>query len=145
MKRPIYFVTRHHKDNFFHLLHKTANPKASHLVASTYILGAIGTLDDSPGQIVNIEPHVGTGGIDFATILNKLKPDREGSSLAQLAANLFDGKNPADVTEVFSPLGDEYQAVAYQALLVKYPSFSKSWESRFDYEDYERRQARTSK
>jgi hypothetical protein len=142
MKRPIYFVTRYHKDNYFHLVQKTANPKAPHLIAATYILGAIGTLDDSPGQIANIEPHVSARGIDFASILIQLKPDREGFSLAQLAANLFDGTNPADVTGVFSPLGDEYQAVAYQGLLVKFPSFSKSWERRFDYEDY--RKASTS-
>jgi hypothetical protein len=40
-----------------------------------------------------------------------------------------------DGSEVFSPLNDEYQAVAYQALLIVFPSFSKSWERRFDFAD----------
>lgn len=56
-------------------------------------------------------------------------------ALVKLAANLADNRYPAAINEVFSPLNDEYQAVAYQALLILFPSFSKSWERRFEFAD----------
>lgn len=134
LKKPVYFITRHHKSNYQNLLKRIGEDKTDSLVAAAYILGAIGTIDDSAGRIAEIEQNMNDGCFDWDNLLEVMKNNAVDEALTRLAANLAVDL-PSSVTQVFSPLNDEYQAVAYQALLIVYPSFSKSWERRFDFAD----------
>lgn len=105
------------------------------MVAAAYILGSIGTIDDTAGRIEEIEQYVTDGQFDWDKLLQAMADNAVDLALTRLAANLA-ANQPANVNEVFSPLNDEYQAVAYQALLIVFPSFSKTWERRFDFADH---------
>jgi len=131
----VYFITRHHKSNYQNLLHHLGEEKTDSMVAAAYILGAIGTIDDNPGRIQEVEQNLTGGDFNWDNLLEAMANDAVDYALTKLAANLAANK-PANVSEVFSPLNDEYQAVAYQALLIVFPSFSKSWERRFDFADH---------
>lgn len=135
MKRPVYFITRHHKSNYQNLLHHLGEEKTDPMVAAAYILGSIGTIDDTAGRIEEIEQYVTDGQFDWDKLLQAMADNAVDLALTRLAANLA-ANQPANVNEVFSPLNDEYQAVAYQALLIVFPSFSKTWERRFDFADH---------
>jgi hypothetical protein len=134
VKRPVYFITRQHKSNYQNLLQRFGEEKSIPLVAAAYILGAIGTIENQAGRIEEIEQYFADGQVNWDHLIQAMANDAVDHALAKLAANLAVNK-PADVSEVFSPLNDEYQAVAYQALLIVFPSFSKSWERRFDFAD----------
>ncbi|HQA08587.1 MAG TPA: hypothetical protein PLP71_11135 [Syntrophomonadaceae bacterium] len=134
MKRPVYFVTRQHKSNYQNLLQHLGEEKTDSLVAAAYILGAIGTIDDNFGRIEEIEQNLTDEGFNWDNLIQAMSNDTVDHALTKLAANLAANK-PANVSEVFSPLNDEYQAVAYQALLIVFPSFSKDWERRFEFAD----------
>lgn len=134
MKRPVYFVTREHKSNYQNLLQSLGEEKTAPMVAAAYILGAIGTIDDHAGRIQEIEQNLTDGSFNWDNLIEVMANDAVDHALTKLAANLAANK-PASINEVFSPLSDEYQAVAYQALLIVFPSFSKTWERRFDFAD----------
>jgi len=135
LKRPVYFITRHHKSNYQNLLHRLGEEKTDPMVAAAYILGSIGTIDDTAGRIEEIEQYVTDGQFDWDKLLQAMADNAVDLALTRLAANLA-ANQPANVNEVFSPLNDAYQAVAYQALLIVFPSFSKTWERRFDFADH---------
>lgn len=109
--------------------------KPSSLVAAAYILGSIGTLQDGEGKLTLIENSISSAGLDWPALLSGLESDPAEHALVKLAANLVDNNYPATFMEVFTQLGDEYQAVAYQALLIIFPSFSRSWDRRFEFAD----------
>jgi hypothetical protein len=132
LKRPVYFITRHHKSNYQHLLDLLDDEKTDALVATAYVLGAIGTIDDRDGRIAEVEINYTDGRFNWDTLLEIMKNDAVDQALTKLAAHLFDNR-PVAIKEVFAPLNDEYQAVAYQALLILFPSFSKTWEKRYDF------------
>lgn len=132
MKKPVYFINKSHKVNYLRLI-KKAGAKNPNLTTSAYILAAIGTLNDSEGAFAGIDKHFLPGGIDFETLLQTLSADAAERALLKAAANLYDKQNYANLNDVFSPLGDEYQAVIYQALLIKFPSFSRSWDKKYPF------------
>lgn len=132
LKRPVYFITRYHKSNYQHLLDLMGDEKTDALVATAYILGAIGTIDDRDGRIAEVEINFTDGGFNWDALLEIMENDAVDQALTKLAAHLM-GDRPATIKEVFAPLNDEYQAVAYQALLIVFPSFSKTWEKRYDF------------
>lgn len=134
LKKPVYFITRHHKSNYQNLLKLIGNHKNDSLAAAAYILGAVGTINNSAGPAAEIEKSFVNGGFDWDALLNNMQNDEVDQALIKLAANLVDNRC-ATIREVFSPLNDEYQAVSYQALLMVFPSFSKSWEKRFEFAD----------
>jgi hypothetical protein len=135
MKKPIYFITREHKENFYRLLEKTGDEDNLAEVAADYILASIGTMDGDEWTIAFIEPLVSAENFDFEQMFDKLSFNPVALALVKLAANLIDENNNANVNQVFSVLNDEYQAVAYQALLITFPSFSKSWSRRYEFFD----------
>lgn len=131
MKKPVYFINKFHKANYLRLI-KKAGSKNPDITPAAYVLSAIGTLEDSEGAYSSIDKHFLATGIDFDAIshLNSNSVDR---ALIKAAANLYNSENYANMSEVFKPLGDEYQAVVYQALLIKFPSFSRSWDKKYPY------------
>jgi len=135
MKKPIYFITREHKENFYRLLEKTGDEDNLEQVAADYILASIGTMDEDELSISYIEPLVSAEKFDFEQMFEKLSFNPLALALVKLAANLIDEKYEANVKQIFSVLNDEYQAVAYQALLITFPSFSKSWTRRYEFFD----------
>lgn len=82
-----------------------------------------------------IENNISSAGFDWPALLSGLESDPAEHALVKLAANLVDSNYSATFNEVFTKLGDEYQAVAYQALLIIFPSFSRSWDRRFEFAD----------
>ncbi len=137
MRKPVYFINKYHKSNYLRLL-KIIEPGKLDVSFSSYILASIGILDKSEGAINAIEKYYLPTGIDFNAMLETLSPNAADRALIKLAANLYDSNNYANVNDVFSPLDDIYQAVAYQALLLKFPSFSKTWDSRYPHDmDYD--------
>lgn len=135
MKKPIYFITREHKDHFYRLLEKTGDEDNLRQVAADYVLASIGTVEEDELPISFIEPLVSTEKFDFEQILEKLSFNPVAVALVKLAANLVDDKYSANINQTFSVLNDEYQAVVYQALLITFPSFSRSWSRRYEFFD----------
>jgi hypothetical protein len=135
LKRPVYFITRHHKSNYQNMLDLMGGEKTYTQVATAYVLGAIGTIDGRDGRIAEIEiSFTDDGRFNWDDLLEIMNNDPIDLALTKLAAHLLDDQ-PVSIKEVFAPLNDEYQAVAYQALLILFPSFSKSWEKRYDFVD----------
>lgn len=132
MRKPVYFINKYHKSNYQRLL-KINGPDKTEFNASAYILASIGILHDNEGKITTIEKHYLPNRIDYEALLSKLGNNPSDRALIKLAANLFDSNNYANVSQIFSSMDDIYQAVAYQALLLQYPSFSKTWDSRYPY------------
>ena len=132
LKRPVYFITRHHKSNYQHLLDLMGDEKTEALVATAYVLGAIGTMNDRNGRIKEIEENYIDGGFNWEALLEIMQNDAIDKALIMLAAHLA-ADWPATIKEVFAPLNDEYQAVSYQALLILFPSFSTAWEKRYEF------------
>ena len=132
MKKPVYFINKFHKANYLRLI-KKAGIRNPDFTPIAYILAAIGTLEDTEGAFASIDKHFLPTGIDFASLLETLAVDTAERALLKAAANLYDSENYANMSEIFMPLGDEYQAVIYQSLLVKFPSFSRSWDKKYPY------------
>jgi len=132
LRKPVYFINKYHKSNYQRLL-KINGPDKSHFNASAYILASIGILQDSEGEIAAVEKYYLPNHIDYEALLTKLGTNPSDRALIKLAANLFDSNNYANVSQTFAAMDDVYQAVAYQALLLQYPSFSKTWDSRYPY------------
>lgn len=130
MRKPVYFINKYHKANYLRLL-KIISPDKTDYNASSYILASIGIMNENEGAIATIEKHYLLTGIDFDAMLESLNNNTTDRALLKLAANLYDSSNYANVNEIFAALDDVYQAVAYQALLLKFPSFSKTWDSRY--------------
>ena len=137
MKKPVYFINKFHKANYLRLI-KKAGTKNIDMTPAAYILAAIGTLENSEGAFAGIDKHFLPTGIDFDTMSLNLTSDAAGRALLKAAANLYNSENYANMSEIFNPLGDEYQAVVYQALLVKFPSFSRSWDKKYPYSEDEK-------
>lgn len=133
LKKPVYFITRHHKSNYQNLLKLIGNPKNDSLAAAAYILGAVGTIENSTDSAAEIEKGWENGSFNWDVLLSNITNEVD-QALIKLAANLVDNRS-ATIREVFSPLNDEYQAVSYQALLMVFPSFSKTWDRRFEFAD----------
>ena len=136
MKKPVYFINKFHKANYLRLI-KKAGTKSPDMTPTAYILAAIGTLENTDGAFASIDKYFLPSGIDFDTLSQTLTGDSAARALLKAAANLYDRENYANMNEVFSPLGDEYQAVVYQGLLVKFPSFSRSWDKKYPYSEEE--------
>jgi hypothetical protein len=132
VKKPVYFINKFHKGNYLRLI-KKAGKNYSDITAAAYVLASIGTLGNSEGPYAIIEKYFLPTGIDFETLSQTLSGDSIDRALLKVAANLYNSENYANLNDVFSPLGDEYQAVIYQALLVKFPSFSRSWDKKYPY------------
>lgn len=151
MEKPVYYTSKSHRANYKRLLAKNNN-KSPEIIAVCYILAGLGTLEEtsqadrfganaeisyeiniteSKEPIDVIEKYVEDSKIDFNAILEFAGSNLPYRALIKLAANLYDSNNYANVNNTFSPLNDEYQAIAYQALLIKFPSFSKSFEGRY--------------
>ncbi len=157
MEKPVYYTSKAHRENYKRLIARNNDYKSPELTAVCYILAGLGTLEDAnhaetfganaevrygagtPGMnlpvgaapIDLIEKFVADGKIDFEGILEAVGLNIAYRVLIKLAANLYDSNNYANVKNTFSPLNDEYQAIAYQALLIMYPSFSKSFSGRY--------------
>ncbi|NLB52277.1 MAG: hypothetical protein GX808_04975 [Syntrophomonadaceae bacterium] len=157
MEKPVYYTSKAHLANYKLLMSKNEECKSPELTAACYILAGVGTLEDmdhaetfganaevryearAPGlnlpqgtaPIDLIEKFVDAGKIDFEGILEGVGSNSAYRALIKLAANLYDSNNYANVNNTFSPLNDEYQAIAYQALLILFPSFSKSFAGRY--------------
>jgi hypothetical protein len=157
MEKPVYYTSKAHRANFKRLIARNNDQRSPELTAACYILAGLGTLEDAnqaetfgantevryangtPGlklpngtaPIDVIEKFVADGKIDFDGILEAAGLNIAYRALIKLAANLYDSENYANVKNTFSPLNDEYQAIAYQALLIMYPSFSKSFAGRY--------------
>ncbi|HNX28037.1 MAG TPA: hypothetical protein PKN87_01305 [Syntrophomonadaceae bacterium] len=157
MEKPVYYTSKAHRANYKRLIARNKDHMAPELTAACYILAGIGTLEDAnraetfganaevrygagshginlpdgTAPISLIEKYVGDGKIDFASILEVAGMNLSYRALIKLAANLYDNDNYANVKNTFSPLNDEYQAIAYQALLILFPSFSKSFAGRY--------------
>lgn len=157
MEKPVYYTSKAHLANYKLLMSKNAESKAPEITAACYILAGLGTLEDmdhaetfganaevrygtrspgvnlpeGPAPIDVIERFVDAGKIDFEGILEEVGSNDAYRALIKLAANLYDSNNYANVHNTFSPLNDEYQAIAYQALLILFPSFSKSFAGRY--------------
>jgi hypothetical protein len=132
VKKPVYFINKSHKSNYLRLIKKAGN-KNTDMTPAAYILAAIGTLEDSEGPFALINKHFLSTGIDFDTMSQILTNDTAERALLKAAANLYSHENYANLSDIFSPLSDEYQAVIYQALLIKFPSFSRSWDKKYPY------------
>jgi len=132
LRKPVYFINKYHKSNYQRLL-KINGPDKPEFNASAYILASIGIMQDTEGDIANVEKHFLHNHIDYEALLTTLGNNPSDRALIKLAANLFDSNNYANVSLTFAPMDDIYQAVAYQALLLQYPSFSKTWDSRYPY------------
>ncbi len=132
MKKPVYFINKFHKGNYLRLI-KKAGKSYSEITPIAYILAAIGTLGNAEGPYAIIEKYFLPTAIDFDALSQNLNGDAADRALLKAAANLYDSDHYANLSDVFSPLGDEYQAVIYQALLVKFPSFSRSWDKKYPY------------
>ncbi|MDI9479839.1 MAG: hypothetical protein ACOXZ6_06825 [Syntrophomonadaceae bacterium] len=134
LKRPVYFITRQHKSNYQRLLDLMDDEKTNVLVATAYVLGAIGTIDEPEGRMAEVEASITDSGLNWDALLETMDNNPVDQALTRLAAHLLDNR-PVTIKDVFVPLNDEYQAVAYQALLILFPSFSKSWEKRYEFAD----------
>ena len=132
MRKPVYFINKYHKSNYQRLL-KINGPDKPEFNASAYILASIGILNNNEGEIPVIEKCYLPNRIDYEALLAKLGNNPSDRALIKLAANLFDSNNYANVNLIFTPMDDVYQAVAYQALLLQFPSFSKTWDSRYPF------------
>lgn len=132
MKKPVYFINKFHKGNYLRLI-KKAGKNYFEITPTAYILAAIGTLGNAEGPYDIIDKYFLSTGIDFDALSQTLSGDAADRALLKAAANLYNSENYANLNDVFSPLGDEYQAVIYQALLVKFPSFSRSWDKKYPY------------
>jgi hypothetical protein len=108
--------------------------KTNVLVATAYVLGAIGTIDEPEGRMAEVEASITDSGLNWDALLETMDNNPVDQALTRLAAHLLDNR-PVTIKDVFVPLNDEYQAVAYQALLILFPSFSKSWEKRYEFAD----------
>ena len=75
LKRPVYFITRHHKSNYQNLLDLMGDEKTDALVATAYVLGAIGTIDDRDGRIAEVEINYTDGRFNWDTLLEIMKND----------------------------------------------------------------------
>ena len=133
LKRPVYFITRQHKSNYQRLLDLMDDEKTNVLVATAYVLGAIGTIDEPEGRMAEVEASITDSGLNWDALLETMDNNPVDQALTRLAAHLLDNR-PVTIKDVFVPLNDEYQAVAYQALLILFPSFS-SWEKRYEFVD----------
>lgn len=154
MEKPVYYTSKAHRSNYKRLIAKNKEHRTPELTAVCYILAGLGTLEGAenaetfganaevrygngaqsinlPDPIDIIEKFVDDGKIDFEGILEAVGLDISYRALIKLAANLYDSDNYANVKNTFSPLTDEYQAIAYQALLILFPSFSKSFAGRY--------------
>lgn len=130
MEKPVYYISRAHRNNYKQLLEKFPGVPDKETMAACYTLAAVGAFeDDSP--IKAVEKLVVPGSFDFEKILETAGINQSYRALINLAANLYDDDNYANVSKTFSPLNQEYQAVVYQALLLKFPSFSSAFESRY--------------
>lgn len=135
MRKPVYFINKYHKSNYLRLL-ELLGPDKTEFNVSSYILASIGIMNENEGSIASIEKYYRPDGINFNALLESLNHNVVNRALIKLAANLYDSSNYANINDVFASLDDIYQAVAYQALLLKFPSFSKSWDSRYpDYKE----------
>ncbi|HPF20682.1 MAG TPA: hypothetical protein PLC88_05020 [Syntrophomonas sp.] len=132
MKKPVYFINKFHKGNFLRLI-KKAGKNYPDITPIAYVLAAIGTLGNSEGSFAIIDKYFLPTDIDFESLSQTLTGDAADRALLKVAANLYNSENYANLSDVFSPLNDEYQAVIYQALLVKFPSFSRSWDKKYPY------------
>jgi len=132
LRKPVYYINKYHKSNYQHLL-KIIGPDKPDLNASSYILASIGIMNHTEGAIKEIEAQYRASGINFNDLLEQLGNNDADRALIKLAANLYDSSNDANASETFAALDDIYQAVAYQALMLIYPSFSKTWDSRYPY------------
>ncbi len=154
MEKPVYYTSKAHRSNYKRLIAKNKEHRTPELTAVCYILAGLGTLEGTenaetfganaevrygsgaqtinlPAPIDVIETFVNDGKIDFEGILEAVGLDISYRALIKLAANLYDSENYANVKNTFSPLSDEYQAIVYQALLILFPSFSKSFAGRY--------------
>lgn len=132
MKKPVYFINKLHKGNFLRLI-KKVGVNHSEITPIAYILAAIGTLGNSEGAYAIIDKYFHQNSIDFEMLSQNLTGDAADRALLKTAANLYNSENYANLNDIFTPLNDEYQAVIYQALLVKFPSFSRSWDKKYPY------------
>ena len=132
MKKPVYFINKFHKGNFLRLI-KKAGKDYPDITPTAYVLASIGTLGNSEGPCAIIDKYFLPTEIDFDKLSQTLSGDAADRALLKVAANLYNSEYYANLNDVFSPLGDEYQAVIYQALLVKFPSFSRSWDKKYPY------------
>jgi hypothetical protein len=132
VKKPVYFINKFHKGNFLRLI-KKAGKNYPDITPIAYVLAAIGTLGNSEGSFAIIDKYFLPTDIDFESLSQTLTGDAADRALLKVAANLYNSENYANLSDVFSPLNDEYQAVIYQALLVKFPSFSRSWDKKYPY------------
>jgi hypothetical protein len=132
VKKPVYFINKFHKGNFLRLI-KKAGKNYPDITPIAYVLAAIGTLGNSEGSFAIIDKYFLPPDIDFESLSQTLTGDAADRALLKVAANLYNSENYANLSDVFSPLNDEYQAVIYQALLVKFPSFSRSWDKKYPY------------
>lgn len=157
MEKPVYYTSKAHRNNYKRLIARHKDQKSPEITAASYILAGLGTLEstsnadtfgghaeiqyglgtpgmnlpDGTSPIDIIEKYVGDGKFDFDGILEAVGLNLTFRTLIKLAANLYDSENYANVKNTFSPLNDEYQAIAYQALLIMFPSFSKSFAGRY--------------
>lgn len=132
MRKPVYFINKYHKSNYQRLL-KISGPNQPEFNTSAYILASIGIMNNNEGEIATVEKYYQPTRVDYDGLLTKLGNNPSDRALIKLAANLFDSSNYANVNQIFSPMDDIYQAVAYQALLLQFPSFSKTWDSRYPF------------
>lgn len=132
MRKPVYFINKNHKSNYQRLL-KINGLNKQEFNISAYILASIGIMNNNEGEITTIEEYYLPNSIDYDALLNKLGSNPTDRALIKLAANLFDSNNYANVNQIFAAMDDIYQAVAYQALLLQFPSFSKTWDSRYPF------------
>lgn len=135
MRRPVYFINKYHKSNYLRLLEIVGSDNKE-CSPSSYILASIGIMEENEGALATIERYYFPDRVDFEALLKDLGSNAGNRALIKLAANLYDSANYANISDVFTALDDIYQAVAYQALLLKFPSFSKTWDSRYpDYKE----------
>lgn len=132
MRKPVYFINKYHKSNYQRLL-KISGPNQPEFNTTAYILASIGIMNNNEGEILTVEKYYHPNRIDYEELLTHLGNTPSDRALIKLAANLFDSNNYANVSQIFAPMDDIYQAVAYQALLLQFPSFSKTWDSRYPF------------
>lgn len=132
MRKPVYFINKYHKSNYQRLL-KINGPDKPEFNTNAYLLASIGIMNNNEGEISTVEKYYHANKVDYEGLLGKLGNNPTNRALIKLAANLYDSNNYANVNLVFTPMDDIYQAVAYQALLLQFPSFSKTWDSRYPF------------
>lgn len=132
MRKPVYYINKFHKSNYQRLL-KINGPDKPEFNTSAYLLASIGIMNNNEGEINTVEKYYQADKVDYEGLLEKLGSNPSDRALIKLAANLYDSNNYANVNLIFAPMDDIYQAVAYQALLLQYPSFSKTWDSRYPF------------